>query len=191
MPELMNTPGDPPAAIADLQALVDRVFAAVEAKNLDGVLRCFADDGVLIDPHYPTPRMAGKLAIAGGMSWLFWIMNTPSFKVIHYFASSDGQRVALEVDTNHLLRSGTRLRFSQVFIVETRDGLLTRLQAYEPYGPAGISGIALRLSHLWFRATSKRRSLKGLASHSQSHGYTAASLGMKNNPKPSPAPPTE
>ena len=46
----MNTP---------LRSLIERNFAAVEAKDLEAVLQCFAQDAVFIDPHYPSPPMMG------------------------------------------------------------------------------------------------------------------------------------
>jgi ketosteroid isomerase-like protein len=150
--------GDPSPGAPDPRALIESLFAALAAKNLDGALRCFADDAVLIDPHYPTAHMSGKAAIGDGLRWVFGMMKTLDFSVAHYFPSSEGERAAVEVDTNHLLRSGTQLRFRQVFIIEARGGLLTHVQAFEPYGPSGIGGMLLGLSHLWHRAASSRRS---------------------------------
>ena len=64
-----------------LRGLMERLFAAVEAKDLPGVLDLFADDGVLFDPHYPTPRMVGKAAIADGLTWGFGTMKTFGFTI--------------------------------------------------------------------------------------------------------------
>jgi ketosteroid isomerase-like protein len=40
-----------------LSALITYTFAAVEAKDLDALLRVFADDAVVIDPHFPTRQL--------------------------------------------------------------------------------------------------------------------------------------
>ncbi len=45
---------------AALRTLVEGVFAAFEAKDLPTALGYFADDAVMIDPHYPTPTMRGQ-----------------------------------------------------------------------------------------------------------------------------------
>ncbi len=38
-----------------LHDLITRTFATVEAKDLDAMMSVFADDAVVIDPHFPTP----------------------------------------------------------------------------------------------------------------------------------------
>ena len=49
-----------------LHDLVIRAFAAVEAKDLEAMMSLFADDAVVIDPHFPTRQMQGKAAIREG-----------------------------------------------------------------------------------------------------------------------------
>jgi ketosteroid isomerase-like protein len=51
-----------------LHDLVIRTLATVEAKGLDAMMNLFADDAVLIDPHFPRARMQGKAAIAKGFA---------------------------------------------------------------------------------------------------------------------------
>ena len=36
-----------------LQELIVRTFATIEGKDLDALLRMFADDAIVIDPHFP------------------------------------------------------------------------------------------------------------------------------------------
>jgi len=40
-----------------LHDLVIRTFAAVEAKDLEAMMSLFADDAIVIDPHFPTPQI--------------------------------------------------------------------------------------------------------------------------------------
>jgi ketosteroid isomerase-like protein len=68
-----------------LEALVRAAFAAVMAKDLDACLGGFAEDGVLIDPHYPVQRMEAKAAIADGMRWGFGGMEVLGFEIERYF----------------------------------------------------------------------------------------------------------
>ena len=49
-----------------MEELVNRVFAAVQAKDLEYLMTLFADDAILIDPHFPEERMQGKTAIKEG-----------------------------------------------------------------------------------------------------------------------------
>jgi ketosteroid isomerase-like protein len=46
-----------------LHALVLHTFTTVEAKDLETMIRLFADEAVVFDPHFPTPQMQGKVAI--------------------------------------------------------------------------------------------------------------------------------
>lgn len=135
----------------DLQALVDRNLDAVTAKNADAVLAAFTDDGVLIDPHYPDPEMRGKAAIAAGLEFGFGSMKTFGFDERRYFLSPDGTSLVVHCLCHHVLQGGRPLTFPQVFVVETRDGLISRWQAFEPYGPNGIGGIFLGIGKVVYR----------------------------------------
>ena len=46
-----------------LHDLVIRTFATVETKDLEAMMSLFADDAVVIDPHFPKPQMQGKAVI--------------------------------------------------------------------------------------------------------------------------------
>ncbi|HEY8598949.1 MAG TPA: nuclear transport factor 2 family protein [Thermomicrobiales bacterium] len=139
-----------------LRGLAERLFDAVEAKDLDGVLALFTEDGLLFDPHYPTPQMIGKSAITAGLQWGFGTMKTFGFTIENFYFGDDGQSAAAEVASAHVLKAGMRLNFPQAFFFEVRDGKFTRVQAYEPYGPNGIGGVVLGLTRLTRRLTGKR-----------------------------------
>ncbi len=124
-----------------LQNLVTHTFAAVEAKDLDAMMSFFADDAVLIDPHFPTPRMQGKALIAQAMSEAMKGMQSFGYTIVNYCESQNGGCAAVETATHHVIRGGNKLDFPQVFVFEVADGRITRMQAYEPYGPQGRVGI--------------------------------------------------
>src|SRR3954451_13627946 len=126
-----------------LRDLLEQMFDAVEAKDMDRLLAFFTDDAVLFDPHYPTPQMVGQAAITDGLRWGFGTIKTFGFTIEKFYAGEDGTSAAVEVATAHVLNGGMKLNFPQAFFVETRDGKITRLQAYEPYGPNGIGGVVL------------------------------------------------
>lgn len=133
---------------------VKRMLAAFMAKDLEATLAFFAEDAVMIDPHYPTPRMQGKAAIRAGMAWAFQGLEQPGFTLRRLW--TDGSSGAIEIDTHHRLRGGLETRFDQVFVLETRDGLITRLQAYPSYGPHGVQSVFLGLTRLAHRLTGRR-----------------------------------
>ncbi len=135
------------------QTLLETMFATFAAKDLDRVLSFFANDALVYDPHYPTPEMKGKAAIRQGLAWGLENMEKLSFPIRNCWI--DGEKAVVEVDTHHVLKGGMELRFPQVFVIETHNGLVTRLQAYEPYPPPGIGGLVAGLTRLLWKLQGK------------------------------------
>jgi len=133
--------------------LVEQMFQAFETKDTKTVLSFFSDDAVLFDPHYPVPEMKGKAAIEQGCKWAFGSIKKPSFTIRRLWI--EGDTGAVEVDTHHVFEGGMELEFSQVFVIETRDGLITRLQSYLPYGAPGIGGLVTKATRLMWRLQGK------------------------------------
>ncbi len=131
-----------------LHDLVTRTFATVEAKDLDAMMSVFADDAVVIDPHFPTQPLQGKAAITKGFRAAMNGMQSFGYTIVNYCESENGQCASVETATHHIAKPGIKLNFPQVFIFEVADGQITRMQAYEPYGPHGITGFFLFLARL-------------------------------------------
>ena len=138
-----------------LHNLVIRTFSTLEAKDLEAMMSLFADDAVLIDPHFPTPQMQGKAVIREAFREAISGMQSFGYTIVNYFESENGQGAAVETATHHVVKQGMKLNFPQVFIFESANGLITRLQAYEPYGPHGVVGVFLFLARLIKRVSSK------------------------------------
>lgn len=134
-----------------LYNLVRHTFALLMAKDLEALMNVFADDAVLIDPHFPQSRMHGKAAIRRGFGEAMRGMGSFGYTIVNYCESEHGRCAAVETATHHVLKQGTKLNFPQVFIFEVADGYITRLQAYEPYGPHGVMGAFL----FWTRLANK------------------------------------
>jgi ketosteroid isomerase-like protein len=137
------------------QELIDLIFHAFQAKDLEAVMACFADDALLYDPHYPVPEMKGKAAIRQGLAWGLGNMERPGFVIRHLWIQGD--TAAVELDTHHIFKGGMEVKFPQVFIMETRDGSITRLQSYVPYSPPGIAGLLGKVTRLAWRLQGKLR----------------------------------
>jgi ketosteroid isomerase-like protein len=138
-----------------LHDLITRTFVAIEAKDLDAMMSLFADDAVVIDPHFATPRMQGKAAITENFREAISGMRSFGYTIVNYFESENGQCAAVETATHHIVKQGMKLNFPQVFIFETADERITRMQAYEPYGPHGIMGFFLFVGRLTKRFSRK------------------------------------
>jgi ketosteroid isomerase-like protein len=139
----------------DLKELFTKMVKTFEAKDLEGALKFFAEDAVFIDPHYPQSEMRGKAAIRQGMAWAFQTLAQPGFTPLHFWIGGDSG--AAEVDTHHTLKGGMRINFRQVFVFETRDGRITRLQSFVPYGPPGIGGFVTRATRLAWKLQGKMK----------------------------------
>ncbi len=131
-----------------LHNLITHIFATVEAKDLDAMMSVFAEDAIVIDPHFPTQRMQGKAAIMEGLRGAMAGMRSFGYTIVNYYESENGQGAAVETATHHIVKQGMKLNFPQVFIFDAADGRITRMQAYEPYGPHGITGTFLFLARL-------------------------------------------
>ena len=128
---------------------IQAVFTTFEGMDLAKVMQYFADDAVLIDPHYQQSRMVGRAAIERGLRWGLGNMIKPGFTVRQIWLN--GPTAAVEVDTHHLFKGGMELRFEQLFVIESREGKITRMQAYVPYGPPGVPGLLTRITRLVWR----------------------------------------
>lgn len=132
----------------DVRGVVERLFRAAEAADIRAALGCFAENGMLIDPHYPNPEMRGRAEIEKGLVWGLSVMKQFGFRIARVFEGADGRSAAFEIDTNHVLKGGQKLSFPQVFVVDVKDGLIVSMRAYEPHGPNGIGGFFLGLERL-------------------------------------------
>ncbi len=131
--------------------LIKRALNALESRDLDTVMKCFADDAVLYDPHYPYAEMHGKTEIREGLEWAYAGMKSMSFTPLRFFTSDDGASSVIELDTHHVPKAGGELEFAQVFVVDTKDGAITSMRSYLPHGPNGFGGFMLRTMHKGFR----------------------------------------
>ncbi len=130
-------------------ALFFEMIDAFIAKDLRAAMRVFADEAILIDPHYPKPRMRGLVEIERGLAWGLSSLAKPGFTLRK--SAVDGEIGFFEMDTKHVLTIGVTVAFEQVFVVETRFDKIVRLQAYEPYPAPGIAGLIRRASRLIWR----------------------------------------
>ena len=128
------------------ESVFPAMLDAFMRKDIDAALQFFADDALLIDPHYPEPRMKGRVAIERGLRWGLSSLEKPGFSIRN--RARAGEIEFFECDTKHKLSLGPTIAFDQVFVVETRDGKITRMQGYEPYPAPGIAGIIRRVSKL-------------------------------------------
>ena len=132
----------------NLSKLVRELFDAVEAKNIDEILSFYHEDIDFIDPHYPKVHMKGKEEIVKGLTWGFKAVKSFKFSTINYFENAEGTSASVEYDTKIELSNGKKLNYPQVFIIEANNGKVSRLQAYETYGPHGVLKVILMVTRI-------------------------------------------
>lgn len=143
----------------DVRTLVQTMFAGVSARDVDAATSGMSDDIELYDPHYPYSTMHGIAEVRAGLAWAFGEMNRMGFDIDRWFTADDGLSVTVEVSTHHVLRVGNKhLDFPQVFVIDTDGSRITRMRAYEPYGPHGGTGFGLAIGHTVYRLRHRRRS---------------------------------
>jgi ketosteroid isomerase-like protein len=141
-----------------IKPIIEAMFAGVEAKDVDAALAPMAADIVLYDPHYPYPDMVGVDQVREGITWAFTQMKSMGFDIERWFLSEDGLSATVEVATHHVLNMGNQhLDFPQVFVIDTDGTKITRMRAYEPYGPHGMTGFGLGIGHRIFRMQHPRK----------------------------------
>lgn len=125
-----------------------RLLDAVVAKNLDAVMDFFAEDALLVDPHYPKTRMEGHAEIADGIRWGFSSLKKFGFEIINIYPAADGDGVVISVRTAHELPNGKPLNFPQLFLFEFEGQKIKSLQAYVQYEPHGVVGLMLKITRV-------------------------------------------
>ena len=125
-----------------------RFLDCVILKDFDEVMVFFAQDAVLVDPHYPSKRMQGSAEIAEGMRWGFRSLKKFGFEIIDTYLSADGKGVVISVITAHELPNGKPLNFPQLLMFEFEGQKIKSLQAYVQYEPHGMGGLMLKITRV-------------------------------------------
>jgi limonene-1,2-epoxide hydrolase len=142
----------------NIRPIVEAMFAGVSAKDVDAAVAPMSKNIELYDPHYPYPTMNGVAEVREGLTWAFGQMISMGFDVQRWFPSEDGLSVVVEVATHHVLKVGKKkLDFPQVFVIDTDGTSITRMRAYEPYGPHGSTGFGLKIGHAVYRMSHRRK----------------------------------
>lgn len=142
---------------SDITPIIEAMFQGVEARDVEKAVAHFSDDIQLYDPHYPYQDMSGIDEVRAGLAWAFDGMASMGFDIDRWFLSADGLSAVVEVSTHHVLKAGKqKLDFPQVFVIDTDGTKITKMRAYEPYGPGGGVGFGLAIGHTIYRLTHPR-----------------------------------
>ncbi|NHN46582.1 nuclear transport factor 2 family protein [Halostella sp. JP-L12] len=113
---------------------IENALRAFENSDAAAAASTYAENGVFIDPHYPASEYQGREAIREAFEWaLTNIVEQPGFSVRNSIGAGD--TYAIEVDTHHVAKDGSKREFPQVFVVEGDETGITRWRTYLPFPP--------------------------------------------------------
>ena len=119
-----------------------RLDAALEAKDIPGVVRCFAED---CEIELLGVKLKGHDGIRRWLAWLFQHASSVAFEPRVIMV--EGQELFEEFTVNATLHSGRELRSHQAEVLTYRDGLVTSLRLYlNPLDFARAAGVMGRLA---------------------------------------------
>ena len=107
--------------------LVETMIAAWEALDADGVVACFAEDGVW--DNIPYAPITGKAAIATSVRNFLGDSVSCRFEVRHIGEISPGVVVTERVDVFQS-KGGSEMRIPLMGIFEIKDGLIQQWRDY-------------------------------------------------------------
>jgi ketosteroid isomerase-like protein len=113
---------------------IEAVLGAFEQGDADDASAVFAEDGVFVDPRYPDEEYHGPEGVRRALEQGFENAIERSRFVVRNFWTN-GASCAVEVESHHVTTDGSERAFSQVFVVETDNGRVTRWQSYLPCSP--------------------------------------------------------
>jgi ketosteroid isomerase-like protein len=133
-----------------IEADIEAVLKSFETKDIDQIMPHFADEAILIDPHYPIIEMKGKDAIRKGLSWGLKPLVSASFEIEKFWVS--GNEGVAKVDTNHVFKGGKKISIKQVFLFSMNEKKkIIYMQSFVPYRPDGIDGLVPKIFGMFWK----------------------------------------
>ena len=130
---------------------VEGIFKTFETKDIEKIMNHFADDAVLIDPHYPKIEMKGKEVIRKGLAWGLNGLKSASFTAEKIWIDENNEGAVL-LDTHHVFKGGNKVDIKQVFLFAfNADKKITYLQSFVPYRPHGLGGLIPRIVGMFWK----------------------------------------
>ena len=105
--------------MGDPRALMDRLTAAQNAHDLEGMLACFHEDYRSEQPLFPARTFQGIDQVRA--NWLALLEGIPDFRAETLRSSVDGDTVFVEMDWTGTKADGTPFEERGVLIMGIRD----------------------------------------------------------------------
>jgi ketosteroid isomerase-like protein len=124
---------DDAARRAENHGLYERMLRAQNSKDRDDFLACLSDDFVFEAPYYraDAPIADGKEAMGRTFDTLCTKFSTIDYQIKRLIPALDPDLVIAEVRGNNPVAGSNRVYSNDyLFLVDTRDGLITRIFEY-------------------------------------------------------------
>jgi ketosteroid isomerase-like protein len=121
----------------DLLAVADRLFAAIEAGDVDAVRDCYTDD-VTIWHNFDQRDQSGPDNLAT-LAWMVGRLNDRRYEIVRRELLGDGGSL-LQQHVLHgtVAATGARLVMPAAMIITGRDGRISRLEEYLDTAQAAV-----------------------------------------------------
>jgi ketosteroid isomerase-like protein len=133
-----------PPGTSDAVGVVERLNAAMNARDIEALVACFHDDYVSEQPAHPERAFRGREQVRENWSAVF--AGVPNFRSELVRASADGESVWSEWHWRGTQSEGTLLDMAGVIVCGVREGRISWARLYvEPVEQAGEGiGAAVR-----------------------------------------------
>jgi ketosteroid isomerase-like protein len=121
-----------------LPSFLERLTAATNAHDVEGIVDCFADDYVNETPCHPARGFTGREQVR--RNWTTILAAVPDHEAEVVAWVEDGPRLWTEWEMRGTLRDGARLLMRGAMVFTLRDGVATHLRFFlEPVDDSGAT----------------------------------------------------
>ncbi len=120
-----------------LLAVVDRLFAAIEAGDVEGVRACYTDDVAVWHNFDQQSQTASENLTT--LTWMVGRLGERRYEIVRRELLGDGRSV-LQQHVLHgtVTATGARLQMPAAMIITGRDGRICRLEEYLDTAQAAV-----------------------------------------------------
>ena len=103
----------------DPRATIDRLTAATNAHDVDGIVACFADDYELTSPNHPSRSFRGTAQVR--RNWEGFFAGVPDLSTRVVRSACDGETIFTEWEMTGTRRDGVKHHLTGVFVFGVRE----------------------------------------------------------------------
>ena len=115
------------------QKLIQTLLNSFSNKEIETIMKYFDDESIFIDAHYPGTKLVGIKNIRRALEWSLKNVSEMKFTILNCWINDN--IASVEVLAEHKLKFGIKLNFREIFVIETKNEVVTRFEAFLLYSP--------------------------------------------------------